>query len=171
MQANKKVAAIIGVSIVLTSVLIASAFLFNCHINITPSYPIGLYQEIPTKEIIKGDLVLFCPPKKEIFTYGLSKGFYPSGKCESGSIPFIKKVAALEGDIVLIDKFVYVNGEKQNNSDVKSNFPYHSKGGKITKNCVLLLSDYNKRSFDGRYFGELNKNVIIARIKPIFTLN
>lgn len=170
MRVNKKNLVFIGAAFFSTSVLIGSVFLLHCHINITPSFPLGLYKEIPGKELKKGDLVLLCPPKKEVFTYGLKKGFYPSGDCPSGSIPFIKKVAALEGDLVNINTFVFINGTKQKNSDVKSAFPYHSKGGIVTKDCVFLLSDYNKRSFDGRYFGELNKNVIITKITPIFTL-
>lgn len=170
MRGNKKAAAIITAALALTSMSIYSAFYYKCRINITTSFAPGLYKEVGGKDIHIGDLVVFCPPKKEAFTYGLSKGFIPSGSCPGGTIPFIKKIAALEGDNISIDSFVYINGIKQQNSDIQDSVPFNHKGGIVAKDHVFFLSDYNKKSFDGRYFGELNKNVIISKVKPIFTL-
>jgi hypothetical protein len=34
---------------------------------------------------------------------------------------------------------------------------------------VLLMSDYNPKSFDGRYFGLMDKSTIIGVVKPLWT--
>lgn len=130
----------------------------------------GVYQEVPGKTIQRGDFVLFCPPKNKEFSYFV-KNYDTSmaGACPSGTMPFIKKAAALEGDQVEINhNMIFVNGVQQKKSTIKA-FPYHYQGGIIQKNEVLFLSDYCENSFDGRYFGPLKKEVIISKLRPIYT--
>lgn len=171
MRVNKKNILLVGGLIGIFSVATASFFLLDLRINLSESYPLGLYKEIGKQdEIKKGSLVLFCPPKRPVFDYALMQGWLLQGECESGSVPLIKKVVAVEGDEIAISnaKYVFVNGVKQKNSNVYK-LPYVAKSQTLQKNEVFLMSDFSKTSFDARYFGALDKSVIITPVEPIYT--
>lgn len=150
------------------SVLLATAYGLGYRVNMTKSYPLGIYLSVVTSEYQRGDLVIFCPPKREVFTYALGQGWLIPGRCESGTIPMMKKIAGIEGDRILVDKFVYINDVKQPNS-LLQNIPYTAPSSLLQKNEVLLLSDYSSMSFDGRYFGAITKDHIEGKVKPIYT--
>lgn len=145
-----------------------AAYALGYHVNITKSYPLGIYQKVMTSEYQRGDLVIFCPPKREVFAYALQQGWLVPGSCPSATISMMKKIAGIEGDTILIDKFVYINGIKQPNSLVQ-NIPYKARSAQLQKNEVLLLSDYSSMSFDGRYFGAITKNHILGKVTPVYT--
>lgn len=171
MQANKKNMILVGALVGVFTIITASFFFFDLRINLSESYPLGLYKELgESGETTKGTLVLFCPPKNEVFDYALKQGWLLQGECESGSIPLIKKVVAVEGDKVTISntRYVFINGMKQKNSNIYK-LPYITKSQTLQKNEVFLMSDFSKTSFDARYFGALNKSVIITPVEPIYT--
>jgi len=39
----------------------------------------------------------------------------------------------------------------------------------LDNHSVLLMSDYNPKSFDARYFGLVDKSTIISAIRPVWT--
>lgn len=86
----------------------------------------------------------------------------------------MKHVAAVPGDYVCVrDHTVYIN----NKSIAKQALTY--KPGKplpqwhycafVSAHHYLLLSTYNAHSFDGRYFGLVDRGAITARAIPIWT--
>jgi conjugative transfer signal peptidase TraF len=146
----------------------------NYYINLTNSYPIGIYKSLKdNSKFNKDDLVIFCPPDNEIFKNAKELGYLKNGFCPGGYIKMMKKIAAVPGDKIQIANYVYVNNVKQVNSQV---FYEDSKGNKLPKinksfvlenDEYLLLSDYAIRSFDGRYFGPIKKNRIEKKMKAI----
>ena len=148
------------------------------YVNSTNSYPIGLYQK--TNDPIKtGSLVIFCPPEKEYFKLAMKRGYINAGFCSSGFEYMIKKVVAGKNDKVKFSTSgVYVNDNLLANSQPLRK----DKSGRdlsvikeqefiINDNSVLLMSDYNDDSFDGRYFGLVDKLTIISSIYPILVWN
>ena len=154
------------------------AWLSGVRYNQTESYPLGFWVlSGGYQEGSKGVLVLYCPSDSEIFETARERGYLASGyHCESGIAPLLKKVIAVKGDKVSISgKGIFVN-----DSFIADSVPFKKDGlGRdlpslaveevLSKNQVLLYSDYNSRSYDGRYFGVVNEDGIEGLIKPVFT--
>lgn len=144
----------------------------NIRINLTESYPVGLYKTDTHPSPKKKDLVVVCPPNTQAFKINNKEFIQPGKECGTGTISLIKKIAATAGDVVEVNKSgVWINGQKQTKSKVYIFSPnmkkLHPCYGKhiISKNCVWIMSDYDDRSFDSRYFCEVPAANIIAKAK------
>ena len=80
--------------------LVTCCFIFNIHVNLTPSMPVGFYREMPGFPIKRGDIVEACLPVP-LERFGLSRGYLTRGNCPGGSAPVLKKVIGIPGDIVV----------------------------------------------------------------------
>lgn len=162
----------------LTTIIILGIFLVmliknkNLTYNKTPSFPIGYYSVDKNNKFTKGDLVQVCPPATTAF-YINNHNFIEKGKnCSTGTIPLIKKIVAMAGDTVEVNSTgVFVNNIKLQ----KSRVIYTDANGKQMKPCwgkyqlktgkIWIMSDYNDRSFDSRYFCEVPTENVIGRAK------
>lgn len=92
---------------------------------------------------------------------------------------FIKRVVAVEGDIVEVkDKNVYVNGKPlENNRGVNIDPAIYPRGGEtrdnfgpytVPKESVFAMGDNRDRSFDSRYWGSVNLNEIKGKAFIIY---
>lgn len=152
--------------------IISSAFgtfyTMGYRFNFSESFPFGIYREINTDHYVPGDLVIFCPPKKEVFSFAMNQGFLLRGSCVNGSMPLLKKVAGVPGDKIVVREAVYINDLKQKNSEIQI-FPYKAKDVTLKSDNYFLLSDFCKMSFDSRYFGPIEKSQITSKVEAIFT--
>jgi conjugative transfer signal peptidase TraF len=143
--------------------------------NSTPSYPIGIYKvDAADLEVQRGRLILICPPDTKFFRKANAKGYVAKGFCPNGYEPLIKKIAGVPGDHIVVDGFVFINGKKQPKSKVYNIDPqgyklvhtpkkeYH-----LGNDQIFLLSDFNDKSFDSRYFGPVSANLIQGTITPV----
>jgi len=162
-------------SLILLFLVLFIGYKLGYRYNSSASFPIGIYKlDTSKKEIYKGKMVLFCPPNTKIFKQANKYEYVANGICSNGYRPMIKKIAAIHGDIVKISDFVYINNIKQKNSNVYNYDPggrmlYHQKEKilKLQKNDIFVLSDYNKRSFDSRYFGIISSELVQGELKPV----
>jgi len=100
-----------------------------------------------------------------------------AGPSPAGTCGLIKQVAAVGGDLVTISvQGVQVNGVLLKNSAPRpaddASRPlraYELSDYALGSEEVLLMSDYNPASFDGRYFGPLSKTTIQSVIMPVIT--
>jgi len=151
--------------------LVWSFYKHNLRLNLTPSYPIGLYQ-LQSQTPHKGELVLICPPDNQKF-HNNNFGFLASGDdCSTHTIPLIKKIVAVGGDTVVVGESVVINGREQPNSKVFKSHNYHKLTPCIGEHElgsgeVWVMSDYYEKSFDSRYFCGVSEKNIIGAIKPI----
>lgn len=172
---NKKIIKItITITLILT-LLFTIIYKLGYRVNVSESYPRGIYKTISKRNIEYGDFVMFCPPNSKLMQNALKRGYVLRGMCEGGFYPLLKKVAALQGDRVEVDKYVYINGKKQPKSrlytqDPKGNPLPKTKDNNITvpKGYMFLLSDYHELSFDSRYLGLIEKNTTISLMKPFY---
>ncbi len=144
-------------------------------VNITPSYPVGIYRNI-SKELEIGDLVSFCPPANIIFDEALERGYVAPGFCPGGYGLLIKKILAAKGDRVEITPDgILVNGRMLKNTRPRLQ---DAQGRALPQACgsyilgeknVLLASDYHPLSFDARYFGILDVQLIKTALVPFIT--
>lgn len=147
-------------------------------INPTNSMPPGLYKLRPPKEPLKhGQIVFICPTDSPIIRLGYDRGYYwRSGNCEHHYFPFVKSIAALPGDHVKVTKeTVLVNGKVLKNStpmktdNIGNPMPKAFWGEHIVQpGEVWLVSSYNPRSFDSRYWGPLPIKNIQGIATPIW---
>jgi len=155
-------------------VVATGLYLAGYRVNTTESYPIGIYKI--EEGYTKGDLVFLCPEGKD-FEKLNARGYIPKGLCPAGTKPLLKKAMAVAGDRVVVSDYVYINGKKVKNSKL---YLYDSKGNRIKffdqksyylgPGQVFVLSDYNDKSFDSRYFGPINQNSIIGKAVPVFLI-
>lgn len=139
-------------------------------VNTTRSFPPGVYRKTEDPPV-RGALVVFCPPRREVFTEALRRRFLAPGLCPSGTDAMIKRIAAMEGDMVRISgRGVSVNGVTQANSAPRVRMA----GGMSLPQAitlrpgeVLLLSPH-PLSFDARYFGALPGGVIQSTLEPFW---
>ena len=145
-------------------------------INTSESIPLGIYRSSkgPVK---KGDFVLFCPPSDPVFDIAKERGYIASGLCPGGYGYMMKNVAGISGDIVAVkDDGVRVNGillpkSKPLQTDPAGRPLLHFQADSYTlgRSEVLLMSNVCNLSFDGRYFGPIDRLQIKTVILPVFT--
>jgi conjugative transfer signal peptidase TraF len=120
----------------------------------------------------RGNVVLVCLPNTPV-----TARYVDPGWCPDGLKPLLKTVAAVAGDTVeLTAEGVVVNGVKLANTAplqrdgvgrTLTAWPfgvYHVDTGE-----VWLLSDHSARSFDSRYVGPVDVQLITARAVPLLT--
>lgn len=134
--------------------------------NLSASMPKGVYRIMPVRGIGRGMLVLFVLPE-DIKLPLRGRDWFRE------DLPLIKPVAALPGDIVCTRGTVKVNGKRQGKV-YKSDYlgrRLTSRRGCITVSAksFVPLSTHSKRSFDGRYFGEVPQDSILGEAVPVFT--
>jgi conjugative transfer signal peptidase TraF len=148
----------------------------GARINTTKSIPIGLYWT-SSAPVGKGAYVLFCPPQVGVFEDAKSRGYIGAGFCPGGYGYMMKRVLAAKDDAVTIgDEGVRVNGALLPlSAPIKADktgrpLPRHQANSFTLGNSeVLLMSDVSATSFDGRYFGPVNRSQIQTVISPVIT--
>jgi len=172
---------ILYLEIAIVLIVLSSALWFalnkNLVFNTTASYPIGIYaltflSSETNLTQLKGQLVVACPPNDYNYT-----DLLPKGECPSGTGTILKRVVGSAGDEIRVDKEVYLNDTHL----TKSNVYPKTQSGRVLESCqgsvklkegqVWLMSEYNRRSFDSRYFCSVPKSNIISLAKAYFVYN
>ncbi|WP_415024160.1 conjugative transfer signal peptidase TraF [Bradyrhizobium sp.] len=143
-------------------------------VNLTPSYPRGLWRIEPLdREPTRGDLVFICPPDNSVFERAFARGYIRRGLCAGGLSPLIKTVVGVAGETVSIGERVSINGRTLPASDVRqtdaagrSLSPFA--GGVIPAGDLFLHSDF-AGSYDSRYFGPLPSAGVLGLARPLLT--
>ncbi|EOS1694668.1 conjugative transfer signal peptidase TraF [Escherichia coli] len=156
--------------------LAGTAYLAGAKVNTTKSIPVGLYWK-SNASVEKGAYVMFCPPQVGVFSDAKERGYIAGGFCPGDYGYMMKRVLAAKGDEVAItDAGVRVNGELLPHSALIKADPsgrplprYQSDSYTLGTAEVLLMSDVSDTSFDGRYFGPVNRSQIITVIRPVLT--
>lgn len=156
--------------------LAASGYLAGARVNTTRSIPVGLYwtSKAPVEQ---GAYVQFCPPELGVFDQAKARGYIGAGFCQGGYGYMMKRVLAATDDVITVaDEGLRVNGELlPHSAPIQSDqagrpLPrYQSSRYTLGSSEVLLMSDVSATSFDGRYFGPVNRSQIQAVIRPVIT--
>ncbi|HPT77137.1 MAG TPA: S26 family signal peptidase [Defluviitaleaceae bacterium] len=162
-------------TIVITTVILAVMIIISTiikpkyYINLSCSIPRGIYKVIPFDGQLKpGDIVIFDPPvQARPYVYG--RAWLPKGW------PLIKPVGAITGDEYQIKEHsIIINNHYKGPvySYDKDGQPINYKKGRfiVEKEHFLPISTYIKRSFDGRYFGQVPYSLIRGKAKLIIKL-
>jgi len=144
-------------------------------LNPSDSIPIGLYK-ISGSSGFKNKYVIFCPDNRDEFKRAVERGYISKGFCQSGFGYMMKKVVAIEGDIISVtDKGVIVNNKIQSYSTPltkdganRALNQWRINDYQLKHNELLTMTDQDKWSFDGRYYGLIKTNQVKGVITPIW---
>lgn len=142
-------------------------------INTTDSLPEHLfYKESRVRDITlqHNDYVRLCPLYSKVADfYRIFDYKKDTGNCDNGQLAFLKKIAAVPGDNVIVDKNgISVNGKLIKNTKALSSKARHFEfKGKVPKDSYLVYTDH-KEGYDSRYFGFILKDEITHKIRPVF---
>jgi conjugative transfer signal peptidase TraF len=162
---------------IVAAIIIAATYMgfqaSGVRVNASSSLPIGLYV---TTSAPKAHLVEFCPPEP-FASLSKIRAYRPSGDCPDAAEPLMKPVVAAEGDVVEVSASgVAVNGRLLPNSsprpvDTQNRPLSHWPFGKyrVATGTVWVVSSFNQRSFDSRYFGPIPDDCIRSRLLPLLT--
>jgi conjugative transfer signal peptidase TraF len=146
--------------------------------NVEDCLPMGAYWLLPApKHLERGEIVQFCPPENNpSVAFAVARGWLGKGTCPSGTMPMLKQVGALPGDVVTITpEGVTINGKPIPGTPVK----VHTKGGVVIPRAVPLgtftvppgqwfpIATNSPLAFDGRYFGPLPQSIIEHRATKV----
>lgn len=133
--------------------------------NASASAPIGLYRRVAGMPE-RGDLVLARLPAgaREL---AAERGYLPK------SVPAVKRIAGVAGDTICADGLsVFLNGHlvaRRLSLDGEGRDMSAWDGCRILEpDEVFLLMTDRLDSYDGRYFGPINRHLIIGRLVPLW---
>ena len=165
---------VIAALVCLPAVLFCAGFEAGFRLNLTPSYPLGLWRIEPLNRAVRvGDRIFICPPLTEEFRRARERGYLRRGLCPGWLTPLIKAVLALPGQSIEIGASVAIDGVNLPRSVVQTNdgsgrpiSPYA--GGVVPPGFLFLHSPF-KGSYDSRYFGPIPADGVLGLATPILT--
>jgi conjugative transfer signal peptidase TraF len=158
---------------------LAGANAAGLRFNETPSMPLGLWRVAGAHAPVRrGDIVAVCPPETDAVRVAAERGYIPTGHCAGGYKPLLKPVAATGGDVVAISAAgVAVNGQEVPataqlalDSAGRPLKPVSVGSYRVAPGEIWLLSGYDPRSFDSRYFGPVPVANVQGIARPVWVL-
>jgi conjugative transfer signal peptidase TraF len=135
--------------------------------NGSASAPIGFYSVRSTEALSPGELVLARLPERAR-RLAADRGYL------SADVPVVKHAAAFGGDLVCADSGIVVINDR-----VAARTLLMDREGRplpawhgcrvLAEGEVFLLNEGVRGSFDGRYFGPIERSAIIGRLVPLWT--
>ena len=152
----------VGAIALSTAIDMPTMFLWNA----SPSAPIGLYRLQLIDHLGPGDLVAVAAPSP-IAAFIAERGYLPP------DIPLLKHVAGLPGQVICrIGHSITVDGislgEAQHTDSHSRPMPVWRGCHRITSDEVFLMNPDAENSLDGRYFGPIPRNALLAEAIPIW---
>jgi conjugative transfer signal peptidase TraF len=172
----KRVADFSAIAGVIFLFLNAAAYAVGLRVNTTKSIPVGIYMT-SSRPVEKGTYVLFCPPQVRIFEDAKKRGYIGAGFCPGRYGYMMKRILAAKNDTVTVNK----DGVRVNDVLLAHSAPlvadsagrplprFQADSYTLNSSEFLLMSDVSGTSFDGRYFGPINRSQIVTVIRPVFT--
>lgn len=170
-----RVASAVAITGVATLVLAALAAAAGIRVNTSASIPQGLYRVV-AEPLARGAYVLVCPPQRAVFDQARDRGYLGAGPCPGGYGYLMKRVLGVSGDdIAVADDGVRINGQLLVRSAPRGAdgagrpLPQIRTRLILAETELLLMSDARASAFDGRYFGPLPQESVVAVIQPLLT--
>ena len=143
--------------------------------NASPSMPVGIWRVTAVRSIIRGQVVTLCPSQATA-ALGLDRGYLDGGECTTGVAPLLKPIAAVPGDTVEVsDVGIAVNGTLLRHSaamaadDLGRPMQAVPVGTyAVGRGEIWVVSSYDPRSFDSRYYGPVPVENIRGTARPLF---
>ncbi|MDE2166258.1 MAG: S26 family signal peptidase [Alphaproteobacteria bacterium] len=134
--------------------------------NASASAPVGFYRVLPVGTLQRGDLVLVRTPAP-VRTLAAKRGYLP------GTVPLVKRIAALSGDrVCAVGRVVTINGYLVANRLAADHLgrplPAWTGCDTLHPGEVFLLMEDVPDSFDSRYFGPVPARSVIGKLVSLW---
>lgn len=169
---------VLAVLTLVSLALVTGAGMSGLRLNLSDSYPGWWWVDGEPFHLstARGVFVRLCFPVAGAQDEYLARGYLAFGWACEGTAPLVKRVFGVPGDTWRVsDEGVYVNDRLVPNTRPlvadrlgRSILHPDPAGGTIPPGYVLVLSDFNPRSFDGRYFGLVNQRHILNTVRPLW---
>jgi conjugative transfer signal peptidase TraF len=164
-------AAALVVAVSAVGLVYGTLFSAGIRVNSSPSLPVGLYL---VDSGPRANLAEFCP-SQPYAALANSRGYRDAGRCPDGGTPLLKPVVALEGDeVVVTAQGVLVNGTRLPNSAPRTRdtggrplTPWPFGTHRVQPGTLWVVSTYEARSFDSRYFGPIRESQVLDYLRPL----
>lgn len=176
MSVRPRAITIIVASLAIPAVLAGVGFVTGLRVNLTPSYPLGLWRIAPlAREVVVGDRIFICPPPSVSFDFARARGYLGRGLCPGWFSPLIKTVVAIAGQHVVIDGSITVDGVTLAHSfvrplDGKGRALAPDAGGIVPAGNLFLFSEF-AGSYDSRYFGPIPAAGVLGLAHPLLVFD
>lgn len=151
------------------------AGLAGIRINTSSSLPLGLYLRT---DDLRATLIEFCPAEP-FATLSRNRGYRVAGfSCADRAVPLLKPIVARPGDAVEVSPAgIAVNGRLlpstsalKRDAEHRPLTPWPSGHYVVPPGFVWVASTYSSGSYDSRYIGPVDANLIRGRLKPLWLL-
>jgi conjugative transfer signal peptidase TraF len=176
MTARARPTIVVSTTLVLLAMLIGIGFISGLRVNLTPSYPLGLWRIEPlARDPAVGDLIFICPPPKPTFDLARERGYLGHGLCPGWYSPLIKTVVAVVGQRVVIADDITIDGAHLPHSSIR---PADGEGraltpatGSIVPDGQLFVFSEFAGSYDSRYFGPVPAAGVLGLAQPLLVFH
>jgi conjugative transfer signal peptidase TraF len=167
---------ILAAGALLVTGIVAAGWWAGLRLNMTPSYPRGLWRiEALDRPAAVGDLVFICPPDTAAFKRAFERGYIRRGLCAGGLSPLIKTVAAIGGQQIDVADHVSIDGHPLTGSLVHhidaAGRPLSPFAGGVVPTGRLFLHSKFAGSYDSRYFGPIPSSGVLGFARPLLTFS
>ena len=138
--------------------------------NPTSSAPVGVWKisERDPAAVDIGQYVLICPPQHDVLNKLVKQGRMFRGKCDSGTVPFIKEVVAKgSGSFRVESDGVYINDVLLESTEP---YPWENltpaEAAIIAADEFVAIQTMHPGSIDSRYIGPMRIDDVIGVIEP-----
>lgn len=166
---------VISAPLAMLGALAVVCLLSGTRVNLTPSYPIGLWHIEPLpREVAVGDRIFICPPPNAVFVVARERGYLGQGLCPGWFSPLIKTVMAVSGQHVVIAGHVTIDGTHIDHSSVRQ-VDGQGRGltpatsGTVPPDQLFLFSEF-AGSYDSRYFGPIPAAGVLGLAQPLLAI-
>lgn len=160
----------IGVAVIGITIFAVYGVYTGYRFNASSSAPVGIWKISEATPVAVGKYVLICPPQHNVLDNLIRQGRMWKGRCGSGTVPFIKEVAALgAGDFHVSDQGVVIDDKL-----IPETAPYPwenlipANPASIEPGEFIAIQTMHVGSIDSRYFGPLQVSDVIGVIEPIW---
>lgn len=144
-------------------------------LNLSASMPEGLYEVRPIdRKIQRGDAIVICAPPR-MAALARARGYLGPGPCPQDTMPLLKLVAAVGGDVVdlgartiAVDRHCLPSGVTYERDAAGRALPHVAPGHYRLAPNQLWLWAPAAHSFDSRYFGPVDARDVMKFAKPVF---
>jgi len=162
----------LGALVICFTVFAVAAVHVGYRFNPSSSAPVGIWkisQENPV-DLNVGSYVLICPPHHDVLSNLVQQGRMFKGRCDSGTVPFIKEVIAQGSGSFRVGKDgVYIN---ESLIPLTAPYPWENlipaEPSDIGAGEFVAIQTMHVGSIDSRYFGPLKVADVIGVIEPVW---
>lgn len=165
----------VSTSFALLAMLTGVGFIFGMRVNLTPSYPLGLWRIEPlAHDPAVGDRIFICPPASPAFQQARERGYMGHGLCPGWFSPLIKTVVAVAGQHIVVTGDITIDGMRLAHSSVRpadgqGRALTPATGGVVPDGQLFLFSEF-VGSYDSRYFGPVPADAVLGLANPLLTI-